>query len=369
MSAFDEFFAAAREAFGRNRDVDWPTVGLVLGAAILVAVVLAAGVRRWRTRRRVASEVAALAAAGDLDGDDLDLLRQSARAAGLPLLEVMTSLAPFEHATAEALSAETAVPRPTAGSEFERVRRLRKALGFATLSPHLWLLTTRELAVGDSLALGEAVGQVVEANEAAFAVDLPAGGLPTVGTVATLTIHRPADARYLARVRVLAVEALARPGEGAAPPHSDLRRVFFAHDEQPRRQQQREHVRVPVHGTVAVTIADPGPGGRAAPRSMRVTGTLVDVSVGGLALDLPASADNPVRRGARIRCSFIVGEGQSFQDLGALVVAAIPGTIAGTQHLRASFTGLNQKQQDALAAAVAAQQRSLAHVSHASGGV
>src|SRR5256885_1068567 len=94
-----------------------------------------------RARRRMAGQIDAAATAAGLTRMDVDYLKRIAAAAGLPVLEVMTSVAPFEQATARALASEPPVLRPSAGSAFERVGQLRRALGFFPLSPHLWLLT------------------------------------------------------------------------------------------------------------------------------------------------------------------------------------------------------------------------------------
>jgi hypothetical protein len=339
MTPVDQFFTTVRDVFAKNRDLDWVQIGLIFGATVAVAIVSSVWLGRWRSSRRVAGRIDALAAAARLTSIDRDYLRRMAAAAGLPVIEVMTSLAPFEHATAAALASEPPALRPIAGSSFERVRHLRRALGFSPLSPHLWLLSTRELVEGDRVTMSGAAGRVVEVNEASFAIDLPASAAPAPGTSVPLAIDRADDARYLAQVPVLAVEA--PPAESSA-----VCRAFFAHDEQPDRQQQREHVRVRVQGTVR--IADP---------VGAMSGTLVDVSAGGLALDLPISAGGSIRRGAHLRCSFTLGERETFDELDAVVVAAAAGPRAGTQHLRLSFTSLAEPARDRLAAALAKHQR------------
>jgi len=365
MSAVDQFFQAVREVFAKNRDANWTEIGLLLAAAVVVTIGLSVGLGRWRSRRRVAGRIHAVANAAGLTEAELDHLKRMAAAVGLPALEVMSSLAPFEHATAAALASEVPPLRPGANSAFDQVRRLRKALGFSPLSPHLWLLTTRELVEGDPVAMGDATGRVVEVNEASFAVDLPLPAAPELGASAPLTIDRADDSRYLARVRLLAVEVPPGSGEGAAAGPA-VRRLYFAHDEQPDRRQHREYVRVRVQGTVTVrsvepatATADPSIGGGAehpAP-APTMAGTLVDVSAGGLALDLPTSSGAALRRGARLRCSFTLGNGDTFPEVAALVVAAVAGPRAGVQHVRLSFTSLTEAARDRLAAAVTRHQR------------
>lgn len=354
MTAVDEFFKSVRDVFAKNRDIDWIHIGLVLGAALVVAITLSVWLGRWRARRRTAARIDARAAATGLTEADCEYLNRIAHAVGLPVLEVMTSLAPFEHATAVALASEAPPLRPVATSAFERVRQLRKALGFSPLSPHLWLLSTRELVEGDPIALGSANGRVVAVNEATFAVDLPESAVPALGASSLLTIDRADDARYFVRVRLLAVEA--PPG---APEAVDaevaVRRTFFSHDEQPDRQQHREHVRVRAHGVVTLVDSVKGP-------TATMTGALVDVSAGGLALDLPVLPEGAIRRGAQLRCSFKLGEKDTFEEMEALVVAAASGPRPGLQHLRLSFTALPEAARDRLAAAVARHQlRSAAH--------
>jgi hypothetical protein len=364
MTPVDQFFKSLRDVGARNRDANWTLIGLGLGAAIVVTILLARWIRRWRSRRSLGGRIAAVVTASGMTRLDLDYLRRIAAAAGLPVLEVMTSLAPFEHATAAALASEAPSLRPVAGSAFERVRRLRKALGFSPLSPHLWLLSSRELVVGDPVAIGGGTGRIVEVNEACLAVDLPVAAVPAFGASATLTVSRADDARYFARVGLLAVEA--PPGAGAG---LTLRRAFFTHDEQPERRQQREYVRVRVYGAATVRSADPSKGtsgeatapgpaeAPAAAATAAIAGLLVDVSAGGLALDLPIAPAGRLRRGARILCSFTLDEGGAFAELEARVVAAAAGPVAGVQHLRLSFTSLGEAARDRLAAAVVRQQQ------------
>lgn len=119
-----------------------------------------------------------------------------------------------------------------------------------------------------------------------------------------------------------------------------------------------------VQGTVTVRIADLGNGesgaaigtGSARPEAP-MTGTLVDASAGGLALDLPISGGRLISPGTHLRCSFLVGEGDSFQDLAAIVVATAPGPRPGVQHVRLSFTSLPGAEEDRLVAAVARRER------------
>jgi hypothetical protein len=89
-----------------------------------------------------------------------------------------------------------------------------------------------------------------------------------------------------------------------------------------------------------------------------LTGELVDVSAGGVAVDLPAEAILLPAIGSHVRCSFALGEGARFESLAALVLAVetVPGS--GLRHLRASFVALTDAERDRLAAVVAHHLRS-----------
>ena len=373
MKPVDQFLESVREGFSKNRTGDWTHIALLLLALVAVAIALSVWARRWRRRTGERQRIEAAVASAGLRPADRDFLTRIATTDGTTLLDVMLVLAAFERATARALRAETPVPRPAEGSVFERVGRLRKTLGFSPMPAHHWLLSTRELVAGDRIAVGGAAATIADVNEASLAVDLPprTAHSQAPAAVVNLTIVRSDDSRYLARVRVLAHEPIpgaATEGSGAPPP----RRVYFGHDEQPERQQNREHVRVRVQGPVAVRIVGPTkhhPGhenaehapddaaerdGLAGPLQ---AGTLADVSAGGLSLDLPIAADGPIPRGARVHCSFTLDASAAFEMLAAVVSDAGTGPGAGKQHLRASFTGLGEAERDRLAAAVTRLQR------------
>lgn len=376
MTPVDQFLSSVRESFASNRAADWTRIGLFAVSGLALSIALSVWLGRRRSRRGLAGRIHDVATGAGLTTADLDHLKRMAAAVGLPVLEVMTRLAAFERATAVALVSEAPPLRPAAGSVFERVRLWRKALGFSPLPAHHWLVSTRELVAGDAVALNGLPGQVAEVNEASFAVELPTAVELVFGAIATLTIDRPNDARYLSRARLLGTEAVpgtaAVSGGGASP-----RRAFFGHDEEPERQQHREHVRVRVRGTVAVRIMDPATsasgaavkaGLRTAPAATEsvattvpIEGTLVDVSAGGLSLDLTIEPVGPVRRGANVLCWFRLGDGQSavFEALAAVVVAVEAGHRAGVQHIRLGFTALKHDERERLSSAVARHQKGL----------
>lgn len=386
MRPVDQFFASVRDVFARNRSTDWTEIGAIALFGSLVVVGIAFWAGRWRTRRETSRRVAEVASRGGLGAADLAYLRRIADAANLNVLEVMTRLPTFERATAAALVVKVPPVHPVEGSGYERVRYLRKALGFSPLPAHHWLISTRELVTGDHVTVNGHSGRVVEVNEASFAVDLPVAvpvALGSVGALGMLAIARPDDSRYLARVRALGVEA---PGQDGS------RRFFFAHDERPERQQDRAYVRVRVSAGVTLRIldaTDPASGGAASagregagggagarnaapapavqapepPPCETLNGSLVDVSAGGLSLKLEREhnvflGDLGDWKSSRVLCSFELRDGQRFEDLAALVATVEPLRPAAQGfRLRLAFTGLPHATQDRLSAAVASEQR------------
>jgi hypothetical protein len=369
MRPLDQFLHSVQESFAENRATNWTRLGLVLLAAGLLWWAAAVLLRRRRARQELARRIRTVLAGARLADSDLDDLNRIATAGELPLLEIMTVLAAFEHATARLLEREAPTLRPEPESWYARVRRFRIALGFSPLSPHLWLLTTRELVVGDSVAFGGSNGHVSEVNEASFAVEWPIATVLIERTTATLTIDRPDDARYLAQVALMKVEE--QPA--VTTPHHDRpasRRAFFSHDEQPERQQDRAHMRLRVNVAVRVQILDRLGRGAAAPvppprgpaPAAAIAGKIIDVSAGGLGLHLPVPPEGPVARGARVRCWFTLDADAVFTAIAAIVVgaAAPSGARPGEQHLRLSFSALDRAERDRLAAAVARHQVSSA---------
>ncbi|HET6146072.1 MAG TPA: PilZ domain-containing protein [Polyangia bacterium] len=377
MTPFNEFVRSVQDSFAANRAHSATKLGLVVVATVAVWVGLSVWRRRLLARRELDARINSVIASARLSAADLEDLRRIAAVGEVPLLEAMTVLAQFEHATAKLLAQEAPTIRPALGSWFERVRHLRRSLGFSPLSAHLWLLSTRELAVGDSLAMGGNTGHVAEVNEASFAVDWPPAAVLVQGATLAVTVDRPDDARYVSRVRVLGLEALpataTESGSGSA-----VVRSFLAHDERPERQQDREYLRLRVNAPVSLQIvvaplATGGGGDRPAPvvpptpaspaaPAPTIAGTMVDVSAGGLSLNVPVSRGGPViTRGQQALCWFIMDEHARFEALAAVIVAADPpkGPPPGLQHLRLSFVSLRDVDRDRLAAAVARHQGGL----------
>jgi PilZ domain len=364
MTPVDQFLHSVQESFAANRSTSGTKLVLVVVAAVALSFALSVWNRRRRARREVARELQSVLSGAGLSNQDLEDLTRIAAVGLQPLREVMTVRAAFEHATARLLAGEgpvtAAMIRPAAGSWFERVRRLRQALGFSPLSAHLWLLSTRELVVGDGVATGGIGGHVAVVNEASFAVDWPLTAVLVPDAPTNLTIDRVDDARYLSQARLLSLEALPaltmEPG-GRSPG----RRAFFAHDEQPERQQDREHMRLRVSVSVKLRMVDSlshGVAADPAAAAPAIAGKIVDVSAGGLSLNLPVSPAGPLIRGAQVLCWFALDGDSTFAALAAMVVGAEPptGPAPGEQHLRLSFVSLEPALRDRLATAVARHQ-------------
>jgi len=360
----DQFLHSVQDSFAENRATNWARVGLYVLALVVISVAMSAWIRRRRHRRALAEQIQAVLSRAGLSNDDFADLTRIAAAGEVPVLEVMTRLAPFEHATATWLADEAPAIRPAPNSRFERVRRLRRALGFSPLSAHLWLLSTRELAAGDSVSTNGVHGHVVEVSEASFAFEWPVTAAFAEGATVSITIERPDDARYLARVQVLQSEEMpaVTTASGARVPG---RRVFLSHDEKPERQQDREFIRVRVSAPIKIQVIDaPAPSGdarAAAPTRIGpvtlLSGTMGDVSAGGLSLTLPALPARPVVRGSHVLCWFMLDEHATFEALAAVVVDARAVAIPRSQNLRLAFTALPETDRDRLAAAVARHQR------------
>jgi hypothetical protein len=370
MRPVDEFLRSVQDSFAANRATS--LVGLVLVVAATIAIGWPGSVwlRRRRARRRRGEQVREIAARAKLSEVQLADLHRIAEAAAVPLLDLMTVASVFEHATAKVLAREPPTLHPEPRSEHGRVRQLRLALGFSPLSPHLWLLTTRELVAGDTVTSGGSRGHVAEVDEATFAVDWPVAGAPSVvpDSAVTLTIDRTDDARYLVRARVMQVGpaplAPATPA-ASAPERAPLTRVFFAHDERPERQQHRAYMRLRLPATLTARLQiierseGPGdvPGGSAAgavPASA-TTATIVDVSAGGLALSLTTPPDGrAVGHGATVRCWFALDAEATFDAIPALVVSVEAGGGArpGEQLLHLAFIAIEEARRDRLVAAI-----------------
>ena len=362
MPPIDQFLHSVQDSFAENRATNWGRVGLFIVAAAAISVVTSMWIRRRRVRRALADQIHAVLSRAGLSNDDFGDLTRIATVGAVPVLEVMTRLAPFEHATAKWIADEAPAIRPAPNSRFERVRRLRRALGFSPLSAHLWLLSSRELATGDSVSTAGVHGHVAEVNEASFAVEWPVMAAFVEGSAVTVTIDRPDDARYLSRVQVLRSEVVpaVTTASGARP---TVRRTFLSHDENPERQQDREFTRLRINAPIKIQVID-APVASGGPRAAApvpslpqaaVSGTMVDVSAGGLSLNLPLTPSRAVVRGSHVRCWFTLDEHATFDGLVAVVVDARAVAVPrpGIQTLRLAFSSLSEADRNHLAEAVA----------------
>lgn len=270
MRPVDSFFTGLRDAF---RPDDSAGRGLLIALALLLAAALLWLMQRRRRRLRARSEeLRRFVDQHHLTVDDVEMLDALAGVAGERPLDVGTRIEVFERATAAMLHDQP--PTLAVGNKdvFARTRRLREAFGFANLPGHFPLLTSRELAVGSSIEIAGASATVVEVSEAFWSVETRASARTGAGAIFEASVVRANDARYLVTCRVLD----ARFVDGS-------HRLTLAHDDSPVREQLRAFVRVGARGGVSFRPA--GKPGAPAPET---TGTLVDVSLGGLAARIAA---------------------------------------------------------------------------------
>lgn len=336
MRPVDVFFRSLRDAFGPS---DAGPNGTWIAAVIALGVALMAGwalLGRYRRRRAATAELKRVLATRHVGTGDARLLDRMAKEADIAPLLVATHVDSFERATAVELAQRA--PSHAAGSQgvFAQILRLREALGFRNLPEHFPLLTTRELVDGMRVETAGAPGRVVEVNEACFVVGIPQASsfaLVPEGESLAVSLVRGHEARYVATCRLLAREL-----------HEDQVRLVFRHDEQPSRIQLRAAVRVSAHGTVHLrpVLANP-----AEPDSEDVAGALLDISLGGIALETKSK----VAVGQALRASFDL-DGRSFQDLAAWVLECEPRR-RGSYRLRLKFRELPASDETALSAVVA----------------
>jgi hypothetical protein len=297
----EEALRSIARSFAQNREA---VPGFQRAALILLGLVallqMALLARAWLRRRE---GFRAEAARHGLPASEAALVRELARRVGAAPLDLLGHLGLFERATALAL-AEAGPPGRPAGDLAARLRGLRRALGFDRLPPHAPLLSTRELMPGTAVELAGQPGQTLAVGEADFTVELagPAVPTPAPGAEAHLSLTHAREARYTLRCVLLQV----------AERRGGRLRLVFAHDEAPLRVQQREYLRVPAGGPVALRPVTTWPGPR---RELRAQ--LVDVSAGG-ALVTSAEA---LPAGLLAGASFLVGDA-AFGDVRAVVLSS-----------------------------------------------
>jgi c-di-GMP-binding flagellar brake protein YcgR len=324
--AVDAFLGSLRAAFRAHGDGSAAALGAAAAAVALLVATLVVLSRRRRARARRVAFAGAVAARG-LGAEDAALVEGLAAAHDEPALDLLTSLAAFERATARALG------RSAPGDLPVRIRRLRRALGFDRLGPRGSLLTTRELEPGTRVALAGVRGEVRDVDEARVVVDADRPLAFSTGAAVPLALVRPGEARYEARCPLLATSP-------------DGRRLALAHDERPVRHQLRAFVRVPVRRPVELAPR-PGPGGGPPAAAEALRGWSRDVSEGGLLVLAPRA----LAAGARVECAFALEEGGAPFAIEAEVIAAKARGGDGVE-LHLEFARLEPATRDRLAAAI-----------------
>jgi hypothetical protein len=333
MSAVDEFLRSTREALRPHANTG--EIALVVLGCLVVLGLLAWW--RQRRRRRQETERVFLRFMTDrqLAAENVTLLRWLAEIAGVTPIEVATQIEAFERATAIAIRD---VPKRLVGEEKEvlgRIHLLRRHLGFGNLPEHFALRTTRELTPGLTLELGHTAMPIIAVTEGFFSLRAPERPDLKVGNTVDLSLIHGQEARYALRCELLGIEPLLSASAGAC-------KLLFAHDESPTRFQRRAFVRVAAHGSIDLVRT-----GGTAP----VTGTILDVSVGGAALE----TDVELRAAEGVLASFILNTA-SFTGVKASVLDTRPNPT-GRHHVRLKFDQLSIADEDRLAAAVAATPR------------
>jgi hypothetical protein len=250
----------------------------------------------------------------------------------------------FEKATAIALQDQTPTLLVRENDFFSRVHNLRHVLGFANLPDHFPLLTTRELLPGTTVELRGAPASITEVTEAYWSINSPTDLPVGAGAVVEGVVIRAHEARYILTCRLL-----------AAKPFDQGRVLVLGHDEAPARAQLREFVRVDAQGTVHFhPVPLPGTPPPAKGAAAETIGSLVDVSLGGMALHVASTWPE----GTPVVVGFDFG-GEVFQGIGAVVldcraVAPSEPDAAVRQLLRLTFRHFSAGDEQRLAAAITA---------------
>jgi len=354
MTPVDAFLRSVRTAFRPADDgSEWIWAGVAI--CVLLAILLGRIRARHQRARAAKGTFARLLADRKIPAADGRAIARLAERIGVAPVLVATHVDVFERATAAALAGHaptlgpagtpTAAPPDSSPEDvFAGVGRLRRALGFHMLAEHFPLLTTRELGPGVRAELAGTAAQVNEVTEGWFALETGSErlfGPVSVGSRVTVQFTRGHEARYAAHCPVLSTEPARAP-----------RRMVLGHDEHPERIQLRAAVRVSARGTVELRP-------RTGAEEPIAQGSLIDVSVGGLAMQ----TSTKVAVGAALHAS-IDWDGVRFPELPAWVLEC-KARPRDNYHVRLEFRGLPQNEESRLSAEVA---RRSARVPEGTGG-
>ena len=289
-------------------------VGLlvVLGLAPLVPLVRQA-LRAGRQRRRLAGRFHARAQAQGLTPAQSRLLWQLARQGGVKDPRVLLQApAAFERCVSRGVARLNGQTAPELG-------RIRTVLGFDRLVPHQWVRTSRQLERGQRLVIASENGTpaasewVVGARDEQALVASPllehpdctwSAWLP--GERVQVRFQRGNDATYGFATDVLAVEPQAQ-------------RLVLRHADRVERRQRRGFFRWDAPFAIVLFVpVQEGPLDRE--QAVRLEGTVVNISGGGLCVQLPEDVPPAARvvvdpgfRGpfplAGVRCQVVSGNG------------------------------------------------------------
>ncbi len=313
----EEFFRALRDTWGERAHPGYGPLFLLLAIVLLaLAWQLIASIRRRQARRLEADRLARDKGIGN---DDLSWLHQLCSQSGHDALDVLTRIAVFESASADALM-------PPSEEVAARVGRIRHSLGFDRLPAHFPVLTSRQMQVGATIDIAGVRGEVADVNELFFAVRSAKNLDRSSGAQLPLTLIHGSEARYRLTCTLLGKED---------------RLTRFGHDEAPERIQQREHVRVEIAGAVHVEPFSSPQHGGAAPEPCE--GSMVNVSSGGMLAETEAE----LPAGLSLRLSFEVS-GARFQEVTAIVIECMkrPASFA----VRIEFVNLSEHERERLSA-------------------
>lgn len=319
----DEFLSSFSRAFQAERSS--PRAAL-LALAVIVAAAAAAALAwrlfdRWQSARADAAALAHLAQERGLTEDDVALLQEIAARGATTALAVATHIDVFERAVAAELAGRADTTESREGDLVDAARRLRQQLGFATLGPQDIIITTRELEPGMPVDMAGTRTTVHEVTEGSFTVRMARAPEVTPGAKIALSIVHLDEAKYFVLCDLLSAE-----------PDGDGWRVAFGHDEHPARTQRRRYARVHPGGAATAEYGgDQGALGR--PRTV-LEGTLLDVGIGGAALQTLT----PVEPRTRARATFSIGA-VVFRDVEAVVLGC-EGPPEGPYRVRLEFVRL-----------------------------